>query len=67
MGVAVASSGAPSKIARNLGSSGLEALFEAQLVVSAAHVARGKPVGSCPQGFGVGVGSPLGWALDRLG
>ena len=43
LGVAVASSGSPDKIAHNLGSSGLADLFDPRLVVSAKHVARGKP------------------------
>jgi dual specificity phosphatase 12 len=45
MGVALASSGSPAKIARNLYASGLAPLFAAEprLVVSAAEVARGKP------------------------
>eukprot|EP00887_Chlorella_sp_A99_P000566 scaffold17.g566.t1 len=42
-GVAVASSGSPDKIAHNLGSAGLAPLFDPRLVVSAQHVARGKP------------------------
>ncbi|KAI3431699.1 hypothetical protein D9Q98_004744 [Chlorella vulgaris] len=43
-GVAVASSGTPAKIAHNLGSSGLAHLFpDPHLIVSAKHVARGKP------------------------
>ncbi|KIY92666.1 hypothetical protein MNEG_15297 [Monoraphidium neglectum] len=42
-GVAVASSGAPSKIARNLGSSGLAPLLDPEHIVSAAYVRRGKP------------------------
>jgi dual specificity phosphatase 12 len=43
MAVGVASSGAPAKIARNLESSGLAHLVPPAHVVSAAHVARGKP------------------------
>ncbi|PRW33102.1 Dual specificity phosphatase 12 [Chlorella sorokiniana] len=44
MGVAVASSGSPDKIAHNLGSSGLAHLFpDAHLIVSAKYVQRGKP------------------------
>ena len=43
MGVAIASSGSPHKIAHNLSSAGLEGLVPRELVVSAAHVARGKP------------------------
>lgn len=42
--VGVASSGTPEKIVHNLGSSGLATLFpDPHLVVSAKHVARGKP------------------------
>jgi hypothetical protein len=36
--------GAPSKIARNLGSSGLAPLLDPEHIVSAAYVRRGKPV-----------------------
>lgn len=43
MGVAVASSGSPEKIAHNLASSGLTGLVEQHLVVSAKYVAAGKP------------------------
>lgn len=43
MGVAVASSGSPDKIAHNLESSGLQGLVPGHLIVSAKHVARGKP------------------------
>jgi HAD superfamily hydrolase (TIGR01509 family) len=43
MGVAVASSGSPDKIAHNLESSGLAGLVPQELIVSAKHVARGKP------------------------
>lgn len=43
MGVAVASSGSPEKIAHNLGSSGLGDLVPQELIVSAKYVARGKP------------------------
>ena len=46
--VGVASSGAPAKIAHNLGSSGLGGLVEPDHVTSAAHVARvGHRVGDC--------------------
>lgn len=38
--VAVASSGAPPKLERNLRASGLAPLIQPQLVVSAAHVAK---------------------------
>ncbi|PSC73919.1 Dual specificity phosphatase 12 [Micractinium conductrix] len=44
LAVGVASSGSPEKIAHNLGSSGLAPLFpDPHLIVSAKHVARGKP------------------------
>ncbi|KAL6760315.1 HAD-like domain-containing protein [Haematococcus lacustris] len=43
MSVAVASSGAPQKLARNLQLSGLLPLLDPYHVVSAAYVARGKP------------------------
>uniref|UniRef100_A0A1D2A9A3 protein-tyrosine-phosphatase n=1 Tax=Auxenochlorella protothecoides TaxID=3075 RepID=A0A1D2A9A3_AUXPR len=43
LGVAIASSGSPGKIARNLQSSGLAGLVPEELTVSAAYVARGKP------------------------
>jgi len=41
--VGVGSSGAPEKIARNLAVSGLAVELEGCPIVSAAHVARGKP------------------------
>jgi len=43
MGVAVASSGSPEKIAHILGSSGLGDLLREDLIVSAKHVNKGKP------------------------
>ncbi|PNH06722.1 Dual specificity protein phosphatase 12 [Tetrabaena socialis] len=43
MQVGVASSGAPEKIARNLASSGLAPLLLPHAIVSASHVAAGKP------------------------
>ncbi len=43
MSVAVASSGAPAKIHHNLSSAGLLPLLPPHVLVSAAHVAAGKP------------------------
>lgn len=43
MGVAVASSGSPEKIAHNLETSGLAGQVPEELIVSAKYVARGKP------------------------
>ena len=43
LGVAVASSGSPEKIAHNLESSGLAGQVSEELIVSAKYVARGKP------------------------
>lgn len=49
MAVGVGSSGAPEKIARNLGTSGLAPLLEPHFIVSAAHVSRvgGRGVWAC--------------------
>ncbi|KAG1663132.1 hypothetical protein FOA52_000654 [Chlamydomonas sp. UWO 241] len=43
LSVGIASSGAPEKIKHNLCSSGLWGLIDESLIVSASHVARGKP------------------------